>query len=115
VGLLPLFADADRLRAGLAVTAVMEITGEGGGAWTITAADGRCTCRPGADDGADLVVTQDVAQFFRTFNRIGNPVVAMLTGRQRVRGLRNMGRFGKLFGALNLDAPVPHLGAAEPW
>ena len=41
-------------------------------------------------------MTQSPETFVKTFAKMHNPMLAMLTGQVRVRGLRNMGTFGKL-------------------
>jgi hypothetical protein len=40
------------------------------------------------------------------FKKLRNPLVLMLTGKTRVKGLSKMGMFGKLFPEPELDAPL---------
>jgi DinB family protein/SCP-2 sterol transfer family protein len=78
-------------------TSVMEFTGPGGGAWSLHVADGTCCAVEERAPRPDLVLTQSYETFQATMIGAQNPVLAMLTGKIKVRGLRNMGTFGKLF------------------
>lgn len=89
-----LMARADTLNRPFTFT--MDFTGQGGGAWTFQLADGRCTLAEDRVAAADLVMTQSPETFVKTFAHMHNPMLAMLTGHVRVRGLRNLGLFGKL-------------------
>ncbi len=42
-------------------------------------------------------------------NRMHNPMVAMLTGKIKVQGIRHMGTFGKLFPEPGPDQPMEPL------
>jgi hypothetical protein len=54
------------------------------------------------------VITQSPETFVKTRTGIQKPFLALLTGKIRVRGWRNLGTFGKLFPIQNLDfAPSP--------
>jgi len=78
-------------------TAVMDITGPGGGTWTIRVADGGCTVTEEREPQPDLVMTQSVETFQATLIGAKNPMVAMLTRKINVRGMRKLATFGKLF------------------
>jgi hypothetical protein len=79
-------------------TALMSVGGPGGGDWTARIAGGTCTVSEERDSTADITMTyRDADTFLTTMRGMQNPMVAMLTGRIRVRGFRNMGTFGKLF------------------
>ena len=85
-------------------TGVMEFTGPGGGAWSLCVADGTCCAVEGRAPQPDLVLTQSPATFQATMIGAQNPMLAMLTGKIKVRGLRNMATFGKLFPPPKPDA-----------
>lgn len=78
-------------------TSVMEFTGPGGGAWCLHVADGTCCAVEEQAPQPDLVLTQSYETFQATMIGAQNPMLALLTGKIKVRGLRNMGTFGKLF------------------
>jgi hypothetical protein len=78
-------------------TSVMEFTGAGGGAWSFYVADGACRVTEGRAPQPDLVLTQSAETFQATMIGAQNPMLAMLSGKIKVRGLRNMATFGKLF------------------
>jgi hypothetical protein len=78
-------------------TSVMEFTGPGGGAWSLHVADGTCCAVEERAQQPDLVLTQSYETFQATMIGAQNPMLALLTGKMKVRGLRNMGTFGKLF------------------
>jgi len=86
-------------------TLVMSFTGPGGGDWTFRVASGTCTVAEGRADRADLILTQSPEGLVKTMAKLQNPLLALLTGRMRVRGLRALGTFGKLF-------PPPQPGTA---
>ena len=57
---------------------------------------------------ADLVIIQSPETFVRTRTGIENPTLALWMGKIKVRGLRNLGTFEKLFPIKSLDfAPAP--------
>ena len=94
--MLPLVFDAER--AGTArFTLVMDFSGPGGGAWTVQVADGVCQVREGRAEAADLVLTQSPETFVAIRVGLQNPMLGMLAGKIKVRGLRSMPTFGKLF------------------
>jgi hypothetical protein len=78
-------------------TSVMEFTGPGGGAWSLHVANGTCCAVEERAQQPDLVLTQSYETFQATMIGAQNPMVALLTGKVKVRGLRKMGTFGKLF------------------
>ena len=90
------------------LTTVMEFSGPGGGAWTLHVASGTCRVSEGRAAQADLVIIQSPETFVKTRTVIENPTLALWTGKIKVRGLRNLGTFEKLFPIKNLDfAPAP--------
>ena len=90
------------------LTTVMEFSGPGGGVWTLHVAGGTCRVSEGRAAHADLVIIQSPETFVKTRTGIENPTLALLTGKIKVRGLRNLGTFEKLFPIKSLDfAPAP--------
>ncbi len=92
------------------LTTVMEFEGPGGGAWTIRVAGGTVSVAEERASQADLVMTQRPETFVKTLNQMHNPMVAMVTRKIKVRGLRNMSKFGKLFSEPKPDAVLEPLG-----
>jgi putative sterol carrier protein len=89
-------------------TAVMEFSGSGGGAWTLDVAGGTCHASEGRAARADLVMIQSPETFVKTRTGIEHLRLAMLAGKIKVHGLRNLGTFEKLFPIKSLDfAPAP--------
>jgi hypothetical protein len=79
-------------------TAVMSVGGLGGGDWTVRIADGACRVAEQSATNADIVMMhRDADTFLVTIRGMQNPMLAMLMGKIRVQGFRNMGTFGKLF------------------
>ena len=89
-------------------TAVMEFSGSGGGAWTLAVAGGTCRVSEGSTAYADLVMIQSPETFVKTRTGIENLRLALLKGKIKVHGLRNLATFEKLFPVKSLDfAPAP--------
>jgi hypothetical protein len=88
-------------------TVTMEFTGFGGGAFSFGVAEGRCTLTEGAAPHADLVMTQSPETFVKTFARMQHPMLAMLLGQIKIRGLRHMNTFGKLMPPETDDLAMP--------
>lgn len=96
------------------LTTVMEFCGPGGGAWTLNVAGGTCRVSEGMAARADLMIIQSPETFVKTRTGIENPTLALWTGKIKMRGLRNLGTFEKLFPIKSLDfapAPLEALGA----
>src|SRR5260370_35718934 len=86
----------------------MELSGPGGGVWTMHVADGICRVSEGRAVHAELVIIQSPETFVRTRTGIENPTLALWTGKIKVRVSRNLGTFEKLFPITSLDlAPAP--------
>lgn len=85
-------------------TLVMDFTGPGGGAYTIHVERSGARASTGDADGADVRMTLDPVTFNCVMiRRMSNPMVAMLTGKVRVKGLTRMGRMQKIFREPKLD------------
>jgi putative sterol carrier protein len=85
------------------LTTVLEFSGPGGGAWTLQVDDGICYVSEGRAASADLVIIQSPETFVKTRTGIQNPLLALLTGKIRVRGWQYLRTFGKLFPIKSLD------------
>jgi hypothetical protein len=97
LGLLPMMISRDKMPV-KPFTAVMSIGGPGGGDWTARIAHGTCRVTEQSSANADIVMThRDAETFLTTMRGMQNPMLAMLTGKIKVQGFRNMGMFGKLF------------------
>ena len=90
------------------LTVVMEFSGSGGGAWTLAVAGGTCRVSQGRAAYADLVMIQSPETFVKTRTGIDDLRLALLKGKIKVHGLRNLATFEKLFPIKSLDfAPAP--------
>jgi hypothetical protein len=96
LNMMPMFADPAEAAKG-PFTAVMTLTGPGGGTWTYRVQDGRCFAEDGAAHDADVTVTQSPETFVKTFTKMHNPMLSLLTGKMKVKGFGQMGRFGRIF------------------
>jgi len=84
---------------GLAFTTRFELTGPGGGTWTMRVADERCEVRPGADGPADLIVRTRATRWLAVHRGDASAAWALLTGRIRLGGRRRLFlRLPALFG-----------------
>jgi putative sterol carrier protein len=84
---------------GLAFTTELQLTGPGGGTWTMRIGGERCEVRPGPAEHPDLVVRVRATLWLAVHRGEASPVLALLTGRIRLRGRRRLFlRFPALFG-----------------
>lgn len=112
LSMMPMMVNHDNLPT-RPFTAVMSIGGAGGGDWTIRVADGACRVSEGRASAADLTMTyRDADTFLATAKNVQNPMLAMLTGKLRVQGFRNMGTFGKVFAEPKPDQVLEPLFAS---
>src|SRR5579859_2698210 len=113
MGFMPMFVNREA-EAKMTLTAVLEFTGPGGGAWTIQVANGQTTATEARAAKADLTVTQSPDTFIKTRDKMHNPMLAMLTGKMKVRGFRKMGTFGKLFAPPKPDTVIGASSSGPP-
>jgi hypothetical protein len=94
-------------RAERPFTVGFQMTGPGGGWWTMRVAEGACVLVEEAAQGPDLTfrMTPDIVNL-AMIRRAVNPMVAMLTGRVRIRGLTRMSKFQRLFPQPDPDQPL---------
>jgi putative sterol carrier protein len=88
-------------------TAVMEFTEPGGGAWTFRVVRGTVGVAEELAPTAEVVMTQSPETFVKTMAGMHNPMLAMLTGQIKARGIRKMSTFGKLFAPPKPDQIIP--------
>jgi len=74
----------------LSFTTVFELTGPGGGTWTMTVDHGRCRVEPCTIPDPDLSVRSRADVFLGIHRGTINPVLALLTGRVRLGGQRRL-------------------------
>ena len=84
----------------------LSITGPGGGDWLFAVHDGGCDVSEDSTSKADLTMTMSPETFARMWNEMNNPMLLMLTRRIRLKGLRKMPAFGKLFPTPKPDTPA---------
>lgn len=72
--------------AGVAAIIQFELTGEGGGTWHVTIADGACEVAEGPHDDPTLVVLASAENWLKVVAGSLDPQLAFLTGRLKVRG-----------------------------
>lgn len=76
--------------AGLNFTCQFEFTGEGGGDWTMRVADERVQVHPGRIENPDLTVRCKGELFLDIHRGDANPVLAIFTGRLKLKGDRKL-------------------------
>ncbi len=111
VRFFPLFGDRQAMAKAEGFACAMEFSGPTGGAWTIRCVKGTGVVEEGKAADASMVLRMDPETFAKMFKRIQNPMLLMLTGRIKVKGLGKMGQFGKLFPPPKLDEPLLTAGA----
>jgi len=80
------------------------LTGPGGGTYGIRVADGRVDVHEGPESNADVSIRTTPNEFNIVMVRQAiNPMVAMLTGKVKIKGITKMGRMRKVF-----PEPKPH-------
>jgi len=80
----------------------IHLTGAGGGTWTLKLQHGKCLVEVGPVAHADTEMTTDIATFMKTsYYGLENPLLALLLGKLRIKGLAKSRQFQKIF------APTP--------
>ncbi len=85
-------------------TAVMDF--KDAGPWTFKISKGQCQVSKGKSSKADLIMSQTSETFLKTFAKMQSPLIAMLTGKIKVTGFKNMATFGKIFAEPKLDQEI---------
>jgi hypothetical protein len=94
-------------RANRPLTIEFQMIGPGGGSWTMRVADGACALVSEAAQHPDLTfrMTPDIFNLAMIRQAI-NPMMAIFTGKVRIRGLTKMSRFQRLFPRPDPDQPL---------
>jgi hypothetical protein len=92
----PYFLNRDAA-GGKKFKAAMEFTDPGIGAWTLAVDDGGAEMIEGKADDADLVMTQDVVSFVKTWNQMWDPAEGMQSGAVQVNDMEALMTFAQLF------------------
>jgi putative sterol carrier protein len=103
--------------AGLKVTYQLQLTGEGGGTWAVSIADGRCSVSQGAPPRADTGITMSTDDYLRLAGGKLNAVDAYNKGQIKVSGNLDYARkFVELFPpwTSRVAPPPPGPAPAEP-
>jgi putative sterol carrier protein len=96
MGFLPMTLNKE-LAAKKSFTLTWNFDGPGGGAWTFRVADGKCVVSESPASDADLTITMKPENFHKLITKMTPPPLMMLTGEMKVKGLRAMGTFAKMF------------------
>jgi AcrR family transcriptional regulator/putative sterol carrier protein len=75
---------------GLDITFQFDLSGEGGGRWTLRVADRRCEVRPGVAEDADLRICCDGTVLLGIHRGERNAVIDLLLGRIRLQGRKEL-------------------------
>ncbi|MEW6368024.1 MAG: SCP2 sterol-binding domain-containing protein [Acidobacteriota bacterium] len=67
-------------------TILMEITGEGGGQWTVGVGDGKMSVKPETAPGTDTTIVVAASDFAEIIAGKMNPQMAFMTGKLKVKG-----------------------------
>lgn len=83
---------------GVNLVTVLRLTGDGGGTWTFTMRDGKCQVEAGSTSQADAEITTDIATYLKTsVHNMQSPILALLMGKTRIKGLTGGQQFQKIF------------------
>ncbi len=96
-GFMPVFLDRKAMQDINDFTFVMNFSGPGAIAFTVNIKDGASHISEKFDPQADLIMTQEPEMMVKMRAGMVKPPLAMLTGKIKVKGMRKMGTFGKLF------------------
>ncbi len=76
---------------------VWNFEGPGGGAWTLSVADGKCGLEAGRASDPDVVMTTTFASFEKMTRKMSNPMWMMLTRQIKMKGFLKMRKMSKIF------------------
>jgi DinB family protein/SCP-2 sterol transfer family protein len=84
--------------AGVNLATVLHLTGPGGGSWTFTMRDGKYQVEKTASTLANAEITTDIATYMKTSTyNMQSPIMALLTGKTRIKGMVSSQQFQKIF------------------
>jgi putative sterol carrier protein len=87
--------------SGLAAIVQFELSGQGGGNWTVNIHDEKCEIEVGKAKEADLMFQASAQDVLDIFNNQLDPMQAYMQGRLRLKG--NIGLAMRLFGLFEVD------------
>jgi hypothetical protein len=83
---------------GVNLVTILRLTGEGGGTFTFTMREGTCHVEAQAATNADAEITTDIATYLKTsLYNMEHPMLALLKGKTRIKGLNKSQQFQKIF------------------
>lgn len=78
---------------------LFDLSGEGGGQWSVKIADGACDITKGAADSPKATVRMDAGDYKDMITGKLNPMMAFMSGKVKVEGdLNSVMKFQQLFG-----------------
>lgn len=78
---------------------LFDLSGEGGGQWSVAIADGACDVTQGAADSPKSTVRMDANDYHDMITGKLNPMMAFMSGKVKVEGdLNTVMKFQQLFG-----------------
>ncbi len=78
---------------------LFDLSGEGGGQWSVAIADGACDVQVGAADSPKATVRMDAGDYKDMITGKLNPMMAFMSGKVKVEGdLNTVMKFQQLFG-----------------
>jgi putative sterol carrier protein len=78
---------------------LFDLSGEGGGQWSVSIADGKCDVIKGAADSPKATVRMDAGDYKDMITGKLNPMMAFMSGKVKVEGdLNTVMKFQQLFG-----------------
>jgi hypothetical protein len=84
--------------AGVNLVTTIHLTDAGGGTWTFDMHNGKCLVDTQPALHADAEIASDIATFLKTsYYEMENPLLAMLLGKTRIKGLAKSQQFQKIF------------------
>lgn len=83
----------------LNASVVFDLSGDGGGAWTVVVADGKANVSEGAAEGSTATIRMAASDYEDMTSGKLNPMMAFMSGKIKVEGdLNTVMKFQTLFG-----------------
>ena len=77
-----------------------DVSGEGGGQYTVKVKDGKINVTPGVEDEARCTVKTTNDNFMAVINGSLNPLMAIMTGKLKISNQGELLKYAKIFGLL---------------